>query len=344
MDIDLLKLVDQGGCSAKLAAAELEKALADLPKVEHPNLLVDIETHDDGGVYKIRDDYALIQTTDFFPPVCSDPYDFGQVAAANALSDIYAMGGQALTAMNLVLFPENQPLSILKEILRGGQEKVTEAMGVTMGGHTITNEIPVYGLAVTGWVHPDKIITNSAAKPGDVMILTKPIGMGVIISAWKNGLISTALYKTAIDNMKLLNMVGAELMQKYDVKCATDVTGFGLAGHALKMAKGSNVTITLDAAKIPTLDQVIDLIDMGVIPGAAFRNKEFAGADCYFEASIDYNHKMLMFDAQTAGGLLMCVDPAKATDILSELRESVYPESAIVGEVVEQMEKPVVIG
>ncbi len=338
--MDLLKLVEQGGCSAKLAAGELEKALADLPKIPHPNLLVDIETHDDGGVFKINDDYAIIQTTDFFPPVCSDPYDFGQVAAANALSDVYAMGGQVITAMNLVLYPESLPLEHLKEILRGGQEKVVESGGVMMGGHTITDEIPKYGLAVTGHVHPDKIITNNAAKPGDVLILTKPIGTGVIISAWKNGLIDETLYRQAINSMTLLNKQAAEIMQEAGVKCATDITGFGLAGHALKMAAGSGVSIRLNPDNIPVFDQIIELIDMGVIPGASFRNMDFVGENCIFGNTVDYNHKILLFDAQTSGGLLMCVDQSKADETLSKLKSSVYPASAIVGEVVTKKEKP----
>ena len=160
--------------------------MADLPKVIDENVLVDIETHDDAGVYKISDDYALIQTTDFFPPVCSDAYDFGQIAAANALSDVYAMGGQVLTALNLVMFPADLPMDILKEILKGGQEKVMEAGGVLLGGHTIADDIPKYGLAVTGWVHPDNVATNSAAREGELLILTKPIGTGIIISAKKN--------------------------------------------------------------------------------------------------------------------------------------------------------------
>ncbi|HRZ20855.1 MAG TPA: selenide, water dikinase SelD [Bacteroidales bacterium] len=202
MKHDLLKLVDQGGCSAKLSASELGKALADLPKITNQNVLVDIESHDDAGVYKIREDYALVQTTDFFPPVCSDPYDFGQVAAANALSDVYAMGGEVLTALNIVLFPTTLPLKILKEILRGTQDKVAEAGGVIVGGHTIANEVPVCGLSVTGWVHPDKIITNTGAKSGDVLILTKQIGTGVIISAKRNDLADAATYRAALDSMK----------------------------------------------------------------------------------------------------------------------------------------------
>ena len=338
--MDLLKLVEQGGCSAKLSAAELQQALTGLPKITHPNLLVDIETHDDGGVYKINDELALIQTTDFFPPVCSDPYDFGQVAAANALSDIYAMGGQVLMAMNLMLYPQEQPLEYLKEILRGGQEKVTEAGGVMMGGHTITDDIPKYGLAVTGSVHPEKVITNDAAKPGDVLILTKPIGTGVIISAWKNALIDESLYRQAVDSMKRLNNKGAEIMQDSGVKCATDITGFGLAGHALKMAKGSGVSIRLHTQDIPVFNHIIELIDMGVIPGASFRNKEFVRDECNFAKGVDYNYKILLFDAQTSGGLLMCVNKTKAGETLTNLKNAGYPASAIIGEVLPEQDKP----
>jgi len=192
---DLLSTVEYGGCSAKLSANDLSAALADLPKTPHKNLLVDIETHDDAGVYKINDEYALIQTTDFFPPVCSDPYEFGQIAAANALSDVYAMGGEVLTALNIVAFPAKAPLEVLKEILRGGIEKVIEAGGIMMGGHTIVDDIPKYGLAVTGWIHPNRIITNAAAKPGDVLILTKPIGAGIIMAGKRIGEISIEKYQ-----------------------------------------------------------------------------------------------------------------------------------------------------
>jgi selenide,water dikinase len=343
MAIDLLQLVDQGGCSAKLPAGELKKALAGLPKIIHKNLLVDIETHDDGGVYKINDDYALIQTTDFFPPVCSDPYDFGQVAAANALSDVYAMGGQVITAMNLVMFPADQPLEVLKEILLGGQDKVTEAGGVIMGGHTITDDIPKYGLAVSGWVHPGKIVTNAAAQAGDVLILTKPIGTGVIVSAWKNGLINGEIYHAAINSMKQLNKDGAIIMAEYGVKCATDITGFGLIGHALKMAEGSGVSIHINSQKVPVFDEVLGLIDMGVIPGASFRNKEFAEAHCEFAAGVDYNHKMLLFDAQTSGGLFMCAPSKKAGEMVEKLQHAGYHTSAVVGEVVEKGGKSVFV-
>lgn len=340
---DLLTLVDQGGCSAKLSAKELAKALADLPKITDQNVLVDIESHDDAGVYKIRDDYALVQTTDFFPPVCSDPYDFGQIAAANALSDVYAMGGEVLTALNIVLFPTNLPLDILKEILRGTQDKVAEAGGVIVGGHTIANDVPVCGLSVTGWVHPDKITTNTGAKPGDVLILTKQIGTGVIISAKRNDLAEPETYKAALKTMKHLNKNAAEVMRKFDIKGATDITGFGLLGHTLKMAQGSQVSIVLRSKDVPVMDNVLDLIEMGCIPGAGFRNLEFAEKDCHFDPSLDYNHKMLVADAQTSGGMLICTPADKADQFLAEIRGAGYPFAAAIGEIFEKREKSVYV-
>jgi selenide,water dikinase len=340
---DLLSLVDQGGCSAKLSAKDLAKALADLPKITDQNVLVDIESHDDAGVYKIREDYALVQTTDFFPPVCSDPYDFGQIAAANALSDVYAMGGEVLTALNIILFPATLPLEILKEILRGAQDKVAEAGGVIVGGHTIANDVPVCGLAVTGWVHPDKITTNTGAKPGDVLILTKQIGTGVIISAKRNDLADPETYQTAIDSMKLLNKNAAEVMRKFNIKGATDITGFGLLGHALKMAQGSNVSMKINSTKVPVMDKVLELIEMGCIPGAAFRNLEFAEKDIHFDPTLDYNHKMLVADAQTSGGMLISAPKEKADQILADIVKAGYPFAAVIGAISEKMEKSVYI-
>jgi selenide,water dikinase len=344
MEIDLLKYVDQGGCSAKLPAEELSKALAGLTRTNDNNILVDIDTHDDGGVYRIREDYALIQTTDFFPPVCSDPYDFGQIAAANALSDVYAMGGQVLTALNLVLFPANIPLSALKRILQGGQDKVHEAGGTILGGHTIADDIPKYGLAVTGFVHPDHVVTNSNARPGDVIILTKPIGTGIIISARKNHLAPDTAYKEAIANMKLLNDRGAAIMNRYGIKSATDITGFGLLGHAKKMAEGSNVCIHIESGLVPHMTHVHELIEMGCIPGAAFRNQEFCESGTGYEKSVGYNLKMLLLDAQTSGGLLMCVKPGNAEDVLNELKTAGYPASVIIGEVTRRKKHLVSVG
>lgn len=333
MTYDLLASGQEGGCSAKLPAKELDKALADLPHITGPELMVDISTHDDAGVYKINEETALIQTTDFFPPVCSDPYEFGQIAAANALSDVYAMGGRVITAMNILEFPADQPLDALKEIIRGGQEKVAESGGYLVGGHTITDKVPKYGLAVSGLVHPDKVITNSNAKEGDILILTKPIGAGVILAGKKIGEVNQEDYQACLDNMKLLNKVGAEIMQKYGVKCATDVTGFGLIVHAYKLALASDVCLHLITKNIPLLRGAFDLAELGCLPGACFRNQEFVEEFCYFSEEVVYEHKMLIHDAQTSGGLLMCVPKDSVNDILKDLKDSVYPHSAVVGEV-----------
>ncbi len=330
---DLLSTVEYGGCSAKLPAKELSEALANLPKTPHPNLLVDIETHDDAGVYKINDELALIQTTDFFPPVCSDPYEFGQIAATNALSDVYAMGGEVLTALNIVTFPAKVPLDILREILRGGTEKIIEAGGVVMGGHTIVDDIPKYGLAVTGKVHPNRIITNSAAQPEDVLILTKPIGAGTIMAGRRIGEVSDSDYQAVLNSMKQLNKEGARIMQQYNVKCATDITGFGLLGHALKMAMGSNVTAIIDSAKVPLFNGAYGLIDMGCIPGACFRNLDYIDSDTEFHSSLDYNLKMLLLDAQTSGGLLICISPEMSDKMLNDLKQSGFPITTIIGSV-----------
>ncbi|MDX9846672.1 MAG: selenide, water dikinase SelD [Tenuifilaceae bacterium] len=330
---DLLSTVEYGGCSAKLPAKDLSEALANLPKTPHPNLLVDIETHDDAGVFKISDDLALIQTTDFFPPVCSDPYEFGQIAATNALSDVYAMGGEVLTALNIVAFPASVPLAILREILRGGTEKIIEAGGVVMGGHTIVDDVPKYGLAVTGNVHPNRIITNSAAKPGDVLILTKPIGAGTIMAGRRIGEVSDSDYQAVLNSMKQLNKEGARIMQKYNVKCATDITGFGLLGHAFKLALGSNVTVNIDSSKVPLFSGAYNLIDMGCIPGACFRNLDYIDNDVDFHSSLDYNLKMLLLDAQTSGGLLICAAPEESEHMINELIHSGFPLSTLIGNI-----------
>lgn len=342
MEFDLLGTVEQGGCSAKLSAKDLSKVLEDLPAMENKNLMVSIDTHDDAGVYKIRDDYALIQTTDFFPPVCSGAYDFGQIAAANALSDVYAMGGQVLTALNLTMFPADLPLEVLKEILKGGQDKVVESGGVIAGGHTIADDTPKYGLAVTGWVHPDKLTTNAGAQDGDVLILTKPIGTGVIISAKRVELCDEETYLAAINNMKLLNREASVIMNKYNVKCATDITGFGLLGHTMKLASASEVSIRINASAIRSLPRVMEFIEMGCIPGAAFRNLEFIEEYCSFGDGIDYNTKMFLVDAQTSGGILMCVKPGQAEDVLEELNRSGYPASSVVGEVCQKDDEALV--
>ncbi|HOP04774.1 MAG TPA: selenide, water dikinase SelD [Tenuifilaceae bacterium] len=330
---DLLSTVEYGGCSAKLSARELSEALAGLPKTPHKNLLVDIETHDDAGVYKITDELALIQTTDFFSPVCSDPYEFGQIAAANALSDVYAMGGEVLTALNIVAFPAGVDLKILKQIIWGGTDKVIEAGGVIVGGHTIVDDVPKFGLAVTGSIHPNRVITNAAAKPGDVLILTKPVGAGVVIAGKRLGEVSDINYQVVLDSMKQLNRKGAQVMQKYNVKCATDVTGFSLLGHALKMAMGSNVSMNIESTKVPFFNGAMDLVELGCIPGACFRNQEFVEENTEFQETLGYNYRMLLLDAQTSGGLLICCQQQNVNDMLTDLKNEGFPRSAVVGSV-----------
>jgi selenide, water dikinase len=344
MTFDLLTTVAYGGCSAKLSPAQLSEVLGDLPESRHERLLVDISTHDDAGVWKLTDDIALIQTTDFFPPVCSDPYDFGQIAAANALSDVYAMGGKPINAMNIVMFPQARiPLDVLREILRGGIDKVNESGAVIVGGHTIDDYPPKYGLAVTGTAHPSRITTNAAARPGEELILTKPIGTSAIMAGHRIGEVKREAYQAAIDSMKQLNKAGAEIMNRSGVRCATDITGFGLLGHALKMADASDVTIEFDAATVPFLDDAYRLVELGCIPGASFRNQDFVGERCEFTNSIDYNLKMLMFDPQTSGGLLFAVARDKSGDALAELRANGHPCAAVVGRVVPRASRSLIV-
>jgi len=311
--------------------------------VTNENLLVGIETHDDAGIYKISDDLALIQTTDFFPPMVSDPYEFGAIAAANALSDVYAMGGEVLTAMNLVMFPASFPMEVLFEILKGGAEKIKESGGVSAGGHTITDDTPKYGLAVTGKVHPKKMITNSSAAEGDVLILTKPVGCGIILAGKRLGEVKDQTHKKVVQSMMQLNKAGAEIMQKYGVKSATDITGFGLLGHAMRMATESKVTFKINANKIPLFEETLRLADMGCIPGACFRNQEYASENITFSEKLKYELKMILFDAQTSGGLFISAQAKSAEKMLKELIDAGYEHAGIIGEVVGKGERAVFI-
>lgn len=327
-------MVEVGGCSAKIPPEQLEEILKYLPLPEDPNILVDIDTHDDAGVYKVNDDLALVFTTDFFPPVCSDPYEFGQIAAANSISDVYAMGGRPVIALNIMMFPASKmPLEAYIDILRGGADMAATAGVRIIGGHTIDDNPPKYGLAVIGYVHPRRIITNAGARPGDSMILTKPVGTGVILAGQRLKMASEKDITEAKRVMKLLNNSGAEVMKKYDIRGATDVTGFGLAGHALKMAKASNVSITLNVKRVPLIGKTYDLVDQGCIPGAAFRNLEYAEPDTRFASDLDYNLKMIAFDAQTSGGLLICVPNDSKDKVISGLKKAGLDNSSIIGSV-----------
>jgi selenide, water dikinase len=340
MTIDLLKLVEYGGCSSKIPAKQLEEILKFLPLPSDPNILVDIDTHDDAGVYRINDGLALVFTTDFFPPVCSDPYEFGQIAAANSISDVYAMGGDPVLALNIMMFPARDlPMEAYAEILKGGFDKAAEAGVRIIGGHTIDDLPPKYGLAVVGFIHPDKIMTNAGARPGDKLILTKPVGTGIIMAGQRLGMANEADLEEAKRSMKLLNKSGAEVMKKHNLRGATDITGFGLAGHALKMARASKVSVKIDMKKVPLMGEVYRLVDDGCIPGASFRNLEYVENESSFARDLDYNLKMIAFDAQTSGGLLMSVSPDKIESVLADLHSVGLTSSAIIGEVSEKQDK-----
>jgi len=340
MNIDLLQMVESGGCSAKIPAKQLEEILRCLPLPDDPDILVNIETHDDAGVYRVNDELALVFTTDFFPPVCSDPYEFGQIAAANAISDVYAMGGKPVIALNIMMFPAAKlPVDAYKEILKGGVDIAFRAGVKIIGGHTIDDFPPKYGLAVVGYIHPQKIITNAGARSGDILILTKPVGTGVILAGQRLGLTSESDVSQVKAFMKLLNNSGADIMNKYDVTGATDITGFGLAGHALKMARASSVSITLNLGRLPLIGSTYALTDQGCIPGAAFRNLEYVENEAHVEDDLDYNLKMIAYDAQTSGGLLMAVSPEKADEVISELHNKGLDTSAKIGFVTEKQEK-----
>jgi selenide,water dikinase len=340
MKVDLLKMVEHGGCSSKISPKQLEEILKHLPLPADPNILVDVDTHDDAGVYRVNDDLALVFTTDFFPPVCSDPYEFGQIAAANSISDVYAMGGDPVLALNIMMFPASKlPMEAYAEILKGGFDKATEAGVRIIGGHTIDDSPPKYGLAVVGYVHPKKILTNSGAGEGDTLILTKPIGTGVIMAGHRLGMASDNDIVEAKKLMKLLNKSGAEVMKKYNLRAATDITGFGLAGHALKMAKASNVSIVLNMNKVPLIGSAYKLTDEGCIPGASFRNLEYVEEYLQVSPNLDYNLKMLAFDAQTSGGLLMCVPTDKVESILTDLKSAGLSSSSVIGQVIKKNDK-----
>ena len=333
-------MVEYGGCSSKISPKLLEDILKYLPLPADPNILVDIDTHDDAGVYRVSDELALVFTTDFFPPVCSDPYEFGQIAAANSISDVYAMGGDPVLALNIMMFPASKlPMEAYADILRGGFDKASEAGVRIIGGHTIDDSPPKYGLAVVGYINPDRIITNAGARPGDNLILTKPLGTGIIMAGQRLGMTDEQDVSEALRLMKLLNNTGAAVMKKYNVRGATDITGFGLAGHALKMARSSKVSLHINMNDVTLIGKTYYLIDEGCIPGASFRNLEYGEKDIEFSQGLDYNLKMIAFDAQTSGGLLICASPDHTERIIDDLKGAGLTSAAVIGKVVESGEK-----
>lgn len=317
-----------------MGLAELGEVLKGLPQTTDPRLLVGTNTADDAGVYQITDDLAIIQTVDFFTPILDDPYTFGQVAAANSLSDVYAMGGTPVTVLNIVGWPKGSfPLSVLTDILRGGQDKVTEAGAVVAGGHTCIDRELKFGLSVTGLIHPDKIITNAAAKAGDRLILTKPLGMGVITTAIKQGRGSGALAERVGGIMKTLNKKAAEIMRNYKVNACTDVTGFGLMGHLHEMMIASGVQARLFYSQIPILPEAYDFTGPETVPGGSKGNLNFLKPHVRLSPDISEEQSILIHDAQTSGGLIICVEQSDAADLLATLHAEGVSDASLIGQV-----------
>jgi selenide,water dikinase len=316
-----------------MGPGDLSRALAALPLKSDPRLLVGRETFDDAGVFRLSDDLALVQTVDFFAPIVDDPFDFGQIAAANALSDVYAMGGQPLTALNIVAFPtKDLPLDVLGEILAGGQEKVHEAGALVVGGHTVVDTELKYGLAVTGRAHPDFLLTNAAARPGDMLILTKPIGNGILATAGKRGKLSAESERVMLEAMKALNGAASRAALAVGARCGTDITGFGLLGHMSHIARASNVTLRVTLDTIPLLPGVREAVRAGFVTDGSKRNGDYLRDLVRWSVGTEEDHAIL-HDPQTSGGLLVCVSPARARDYLSRVAGSVT-----IGEVAERGE------
>jgi selenide,water dikinase len=294
-----------------------------------------MEQAEDAGVYKLRDDLAIVQTVDFFTPIVDSPYDFGRIAVANSLSDVYAMGGKPLTALNIVCFPEgSMDISVLREVLRGGLDKMHEAGVILLGGHSVEDPELKYGISVTGTVHPDKVVHNHGARRGDRLILTKPLGTGIISTAIKGGSATGEAIETIVASMTALNSTASELMQEAGVSAATDVTGFGLLGHACEMIEGADVGMVINAESIPIFEETRELAEMGMIPAGLHRNRDFRKDMVEIDSKVPQYLQDILFDPQTSGGLLIAVPEKKAPELLERLHEEGIKDAAIIGEVV----------
>lgn len=309
--------------------------MSQLPKSTDENLLVGTKTNDDAAIYKINDEIGIVLTVDFFPPIVDDPFTYGEISAANSLSDVYAMGGTPIVALNIVGFPDNLDLSILGEILKGGASKAAEAGIVIAGGHTVADNEPKYGLSVTGTLPLGSQITNAGAKPGDCLILTKPIGTGVITTAGKQGVVNTSVMGEAINVMTSLNKAAAEAMVEVGVNSCSDVTGFGLLGHLLEMTEGSRVSATINRAEVPVIDGTLDLISEGIAPGGTLRNLEAIEPHVSWSKNISQNDRVLLADAQTSGGLLISVSEPNTKRLLNVLEDKGIDNAAVIGTIKE---------
>ncbi len=309
--------------------------LAGLPFQSHPNLIAGMEQAEDAGVFKLTDDLAIVQTVDFFTPIVDDPYDFGRIAVANSLSDVYAMGGKPLTALNVVCFPQNtMDFSVLREVLRGGLDVMHEAGVILLGGHTVDDPELKYGLAVTGTVHPDKVIHSNGAKPGDSLVLTKPLGTGLISTAIKGGTATPAAIARIVKSMTALNRAASEAMLSVGANACKDVTGFGLLGHAAEMIQRTEVGLVIDSAAVPFFPEAKECAEMGMIPGGLHRNRDYRRDMVEIDLKVPQYLQDILYDPQTSGGLLIAVSKARAARLLKKLHTGGVAEAAIIGEVV----------
>lgn len=320
----------------------MAQVLCQLPKTYDENLIVGLDTSDDAAIYKINEEMALIQTLDFFTPIVDNPYEFGQIAAANSLSDVYAMGGEPKLAMNIVCFPNCLSPDVLVQILKGGHDKVAEAGALLVGGHTVEDDEPKYGLSVAGFVSPKKVLTNDNAKPGDLLVLTKPLGTGIINTAIKGGLADKDSYKKAVKTMSTLNKYAKEAIDKVKVNSVTDITGFGLLGHSLEMAEGSSVTIKIDYKSVPIIQNALEYAQMGLVPAGSYSNRQYIGDKVKFVISIPDDIKDVLYDPQTSGGLLISIPKDNVELLLKELKNT-PTEYGVIGEVVEKEEHYLIV-
>ena len=339
-EVKLTKLASCAGCGAKVGAGTLARLLDGFRTHTDPRLIVGYDKSDDASVYVLDENTALVQTTDFFPPIVDDPFLYGQIAAANALSDVYAMGGEPKLALNIMCLAPHMEKHTVQEILRGGYDKAYEAGAIITGGHTIEGAEPIYGLAVSGFVHPKKVLTNSGAQPGDVLILTKPLGVGIITTAARGGLADAALMERIYRQMATLNKAARDVMVKYPVHSCTDVTGFALLGHSFEMAQGSGVTVHIQTENVPFHKEAWAFADMGLVPSGAYRNRDYAEAGVRLTREIARPMQDILYDPQTSGGLLIALPEKDAARCLAEMQESV-PAARIVGYVTEALDSAI---
>lgn len=333
-EVKLTKLSKCAGCGAKVGAGTLVHMLDGFKTHQDPRLIVGYDKSDDASVYILDAKTALVQTTDFFPPIVDDPYLYGRIAATNAFSDIYAMGGEPKLALNLMCIPEQMDKETVQEILRGGYDTAYDAGAIITGGHTIHGSEPIYGLAVSGFVHPQKVFTNSGARPGDVLILTKPLGIGILTTAAKADLVREDLLSRIYQQMATLNQAARNIMVKYPVHSCTDVTGFALLGHSFEMAQGSHCSIHIMTGQVPYHEEAYELACMGFIPSGAYRNRDFAQSGVTITGSVSRAMEDILYDPQTSGGLLIALPEKEAAECLKHLKETI-PQASIIGYVTE---------